>query len=175
MDAIKKFFEKKKTDAKFKMAGEGKKLAMQQRPRHHSNAYSGPKQRHAPTHDAQAAGAAALARLEQQSKKSDVDWSLQAIKAQARRELEAEQKALEHLNLQDSEGMDMRPKEINLDSAPMLAVQGVFFHCPLLGPEIASYNEIKQQIRDFLFSQVEEDKGVSSCLIIHTCNKNKEK
>lgn len=45
----------------------------------------------------------------------------------------------------------------------------------LSGPEVASYEEIKKQIRDFLYSQMEEDQAISSCIIIHTCNKNKEK
>lgn len=43
------------------------------------------------------------------------------------------------------------------------------------GPEVATYEEIKRQIREFLFSQIEEDKGIAACLIIQTCNKNKEK
>ncbi|KAG7176729.1 UBX domain-containing protein 6-like [Homarus americanus] len=133
-----------------------------------------PQHRHTPTHDAQRAGAAALARMEQQSKKTDVNWSLQAIKAQARRELEAEQKALEQMTL-SGQDIPPGPKEVNLDGAPMLAVQGVFFYCSLLGPEVATYDEIKRQIREFLYAQVEEDKAISSCLIIHTCNKNKEK
>lgn len=176
MDAIKKFFDKKKTDTKFKLAGEGKSLTAQGHKDHHHSSHRGaPKPRYVPTQDAQAAGAAALARFDKQTKPTDVNWSLQAIKAQARRELEAEQKAMEQLNLDGSESLEPKQKEVNLDAAPLLAVQGVYFHCPLLGPEVASYSEIRQLIRDFLFSQVEEDKGISSCLIIHTCNKNKEK
>ncbi|XP_069953858.1 UBX domain-containing protein 6 isoform X1 [Cherax quadricarinatus] len=176
MDAIKKFFEKKKADAKFKVSGQGHSLSGDGQQRHHTpkSTHSVPQQRHLPTYDAQRAGAAALARLEQQSKKTDVNWSLHAIKAQARRELEAEQKAFEEMTL-DGQNEPAIPKEVNLDAAPMLAVQGVFFNCPLLGPELATYDEIKRQIREFLYAQVEEDKGISSCLIIHTCNKNKEK
>lgn len=40
---------------------------------------------------------------------------------------------------------------------------------------MAPYDEIKKQIREFLYSQMEEDRAISSCIIIHTCNKNKEK
>ncbi|XP_042218542.1 UBX domain-containing protein 6-like [Homarus americanus] len=176
MDAIKKFFEKKKADTKFKVAGHGRSLTMGDGPTHLRSqpSRSVPQHRHTPTHDAQRAGAAALARMEQQSKKTDVNWSLQAIKAQARRELEAEQKALEQMTL-SGQDIPPGPKEVNLDGAPMLAVQGVFFYCSLLGPEVATYDEIKRQIREFLYAQVEEDKAISSCLIIHTCNKNKEK
>ncbi|XP_045584960.1 UBX domain-containing protein 6 [Procambarus clarkii] len=176
MDAIKKFFEKKKADAKFKTSGQGHSLSGGGQQRHvpSRSAHSVPHERHVPTNDAQRAGAAALARMEQQTKKTDVNWSLQAIKAQARRELEAEQKALEQMNLSEQDQPPI-PKEVNLDAAPMLAVQGVFFSCPLIGPEVATYDEIKRQIREFLYAQVEDDKGISSCLIIHTCNKNKEK
>ncbi|XP_068223845.1 UBX domain-containing protein 6-like isoform X2 [Palaemon carinicauda] len=174
MDSIKKFFDKKVKDAKFKKAGQG--LSLTSSPgRQPSSSHQLPRQRNAPTHDARVAGAAALARFEQQTKKTDVDWTQYAIKAQARKELEAERKAMEQLKLTESEAEDFKPREIECDSASVLAVQGVYFYCPLLGPEIATYNEIKQQIKEFLFSQVEEDKGVSSCLIIHTCNKNKEK
>ncbi|XP_042865758.1 UBX domain-containing protein 6-like [Penaeus japonicus] len=102
------------------------------------------------------------------------DRSLQAIKAQARRELEAEQKALEQMSL-ENQAAPPEPKEVSLEAAPMLAVQGVYFHSPLLGPEVATYEEIKRQIREFLFSQIEEDKAIAACLIIQTCNKNKEK
>lgn len=176
MDIIKKFFDKKKADAKFKVAGHGRSLtgggSHRQLPSHSFQGVSQP--RHIPTHDAQRAGAAALARMEQNSKKTDVNWSLQAIKAQARRELEAEQKALEQMKI-SKESHPPGPKEVTLNSAPVLAVQGVYFFCPLLGPEVATYDEIKKQIKEFLYSQVEEDRGISSCLIIHTCNKNKDK
>ncbi|ROT83057.1 UBX domain-containing protein 6 [Penaeus vannamei] len=174
MDALKKFFEKKKADTKFKLAGKGHSLTKEESERAKQPRQSHSQQRHVPTQDAQRAGAAALARMETQSKRVDVNWSLQAIKAQARRELEAEQKALEQLNL-ESQAAPPGPKEVSLEAAPMLAVQGVFFHCPLLGPEVATYEEIKRQIREFLFSQIEEDKGIAACLIIQTCNKNKEK
>ncbi|MPC10104.1 UBX domain-containing protein 6 [Portunus trituberculatus] len=100
--------------------------------------------------------------------------SLQAIKTQARRELEAERAAMEQMKLNEQQEVT-GPREVHMDSAPMLAVQGVYFHCPLIGPEVASYEEIKKQIRDFLYSQMEEDRAISSCIIIHTCNKNKEK
>lgn len=44
-----------------------------------------------------------------------------------------------------------------------------------VGPEVAPYDDIKRQIREFLYSQIEEDAAISACLIIHTCNKNREK
>ncbi|CAL4169354.1 unnamed protein product, partial [Meganyctiphanes norvegica] len=175
MDAIKKFFDKKKSDAKFKIAGQGQSLAANQSGRSHhgeGRSHHGEVRRH-PTQDTQRAGAAALSRVQKQPK--EVDWSLQAIKAQARREIEAEQKQLEELSISESSAQSLKPSEINLVASPMLATQGVYFHCPLLGPEVSTYQEIKENIRAFLHAQVAEDAGISACLIIHTCNKDKEK
>lgn len=180
MDMIKKFFDKKMSNSKFKQAGQGRSLASggQQESASHSrhSGRSQQHQRHAPSKDSRMAGAAALARFENTAKKTDVDWSLQAIKAQARKEMEAEKKALEQQHLGESEPQPIEgPREVQLEVAPMLAVKGVLFHCPLIGPEVAPYDEIKRQIQDFLYNQMEEDMAISACLIIHTCNKNKEK
>ncbi|XP_050735790.1 UBX domain-containing protein 6-like [Eriocheir sinensis] len=175
MDAFKKFFEKKKADAKFKLAGQGRSLSRDaaQQPRSSHSGYGMPQPRATPTQGARQAGAAALARIENSSKNTEVDWSMKAIKSQARREMEAERTAMEQMKL--NEQLQVGPREVHLEGAPMLAVRGVYFHCPLIGPEVASYDEIKKQIRDFLYSQIEEDRAISSCIIIHTCNKNKEK
>ncbi len=56
--------------------------------------------------------------------------SAKSIKLQVKKELEQERKAAA-LAEQYSE-----PKEVILDGAPMLAVSGVFFKCPLIGPEV---------------------------------------
>ena len=50
--------------------------------------------------------------------------------------------------------------------------QGVFFHCPLIGPEVLPKEEMKAKIRQFLYSQLEEEKGLTACLIIHTFAKD---
>jgi UBX domain-containing protein 6 len=31
------------------------------------------------------------------------------------------------------------------------------------------------KIKEFLYDQLEEERGLTACLIIHTCNKNREK
>lgn len=176
MDAIKKFFDKKKSDVKFKVAGQGHSLSESRAVKKTSGSSRGShpsESRRHPTKDAQHAGAAALSRMQGQPK--EVDWSLQAIKAQARRELEAEQKEFEALKISEGSNQCQKPSEIRLEAAPMLATQGVYFHCPLIGPEITTYQEIKEVIREFLYAQVAEDAGISACLIIHTCNKDKEK
>lgn len=57
---------------------------------------------------------------------------MKAIKSQARRELEAERAAIEQMKLNEQHPQ-VGPREVHLEGAPMLAVQGVYFHCPLIG------------------------------------------
>lgn len=61
------------------------------------------------------------------------------------------------------------------DSCPTLTVTGVYFKCPLIGPEVLSKKEIKERIREFLYEQLEQERGLTACLIIHTVNENREK
>ncbi|KAG1686083.1 UBX domain-containing protein 6 [Nymphon striatum] len=62
--------------------------------------------------------------------------------------------------------------ELKLDSAPVLAVSGVYFHCPLIGNDVLPRSEIEEKIKEFLYNQLHEERGLTACLIIHTCNKN---
>lgn len=171
MNPIKQFFEKRKREKVFQKAGPGHTLA---------DSSSGSKQnaprpskqrghqgsRHRPSEGAQRAGAAALARFEQ--KQSDpVNWSLAAVRAQARKELE--------LELQAAENVKRAPKEVVCETAPVLAVSGVYFMSPFTGAEILPREEIEAKIKEFLYAQLAEERGLTSCLIIHTCNRNKEK
>lgn len=45
----------------------------------------------------------------------------------------------------------------------------------LTGPAILTKEEWKKKIKEFLYEQLEEERGLTACLIIHTFNKNKEK
>ncbi|GFU35333.1 UBX domain-containing protein 6 [Nephila pilipes] len=56
-----------------------------------------------------------------------------------------------------------------------LTVSGVYFKCPIIGPEVLPKKEIKQRIKEFLYEQLEQERGLTACLIIHTVNENKEK
>jgi hypothetical protein len=47
------------------------------------------------------------------------------------------------------------------------------FH--ISGPEVLSRSEINDLIRDFLLAQPEEELGVTSCLLIYSCNKGRER
>jgi len=179
MDKIKKFFEKKKTEAKFKLAGEGHKLneptSAAGRSSSRSGSSSSCQQRSDSVANAaqQQAAAAAVARLDQ--KKKDLtpqQRSAALIRAQAFKELESEKN-------QTNEGMqklvlDSKKEPVTL--APQLAVSGVFYKCPLIGPEILPKKEIEQLIKEFLYQQLDDaEAGLTACLVIHTVNKNPEK
>lgn len=175
MDKIKKFFEKKKTDAKFKLAGEGHRLNEPTlRSDGQSSGSSIPQQRAGSVLSAaqQQAAAAAVARLDQ--KKKDLtpqQRSAALIRAQAFKELESEKRetaSLQKLTIDNS-----RDREA---IAPQLAVSGVFYKCPMIGPEVLPKKEIEQLIKEFLYQQLDDaEAGLTACLVIHTVNKIPEK
>ena len=67
-----------------------------------------------------------------------------------------------------------KPKEEDVDPG-LFAVSGVYFTCPLLGPEVLPRHEIEKNILQFLLAQPPEELGMSACLMIHSCNKGREK
>lgn len=171
-DKIKKFFAKKKVDAKFKLAGPGHKMtassSSQQSPQQKKQDKYAPQQA-VQTEAKRQAAEAALLRLSSQKKDSGFN-SLSAIQAQVRRELEAEKKA-------QSSTTSERPKvtETQLESSPHLAVNGIFYRCPMISDAILTKEEWRLQVREFLYEQLEEERGLTACLIIHTCNYNRNK
>lgn len=168
-DKIRDFFKRKKVNQEFKSAGPGRRLT-EDSLRHVSATH----QQSAPLHHRprqppkeSKAGAAALARVEEEKLRQNPDWSRAAIRAQARRELELEQQAKERAK---HDGIET----VFTESAPVLAVNGVYFTCPLVGPDVLPQADIELKIKEFLYEQLCEEKGLTSCLIIHTCNKNKQ-
>lgn len=167
MAAIRDFFKKRKAEVKFKQAGPGRRLnaednvpcvrAPPQRPQ---------QQRGAPSEGAQRAAAAALARLEHQQAKAHPNWSVAAIKSQAKKELE------EQLAMEEAESTSRRKATpVVLESGPQAGDNAVVFGHPLLGPELRlPYEELRARIRQFLYEQMAEEPGLTSCLLIHTCN-----
>lgn len=98
--------------------------------------------------------------------------SLRAIQAQVRRELEAEKKKAASVSTVN----ETKPNIVEeVDLAPVLAVKGVYYKCPLIGPEVLSKEEWHSKIRSFLYEQLPEEKGLTACLIIYSLNKNREK
>ncbi|XP_018795977.1 PREDICTED: UBX domain-containing protein 6 isoform X2 [Bactrocera latifrons] len=171
MSKIKKFFSRKKEEAAFKLKlgggmGQGRTLNAAPSPPNSSNSKSGnvyvPPKRQEMSSEARQAALAALARIEKRETK-DFNTSLAAIKAQAKRELEAEQK--------------LRTEELSVSSGPSstttkrnMACEGVFFRCPLISEEILSRKDWKIKIKEFLYQQLDSERALTACLIICNCN-----
>lgn len=175
-DKIKKFFAKKKADAKFKQAGPGHKLNETNTSHGSQSQIKVPKvlKRSEPSEATRQAADAALARL--QGKKKDntaFNTSLAAIQAQVRRELEAEKKLTENVVEPPSHPSSVRQQEV--EASPVLACQGVYFRCPMVNAEVLTKDEWKIKIKEFLYEQLEEERGLTACLIIQSCNSNREK
>jgi hypothetical protein len=56
-----------------------------------------------------------------------------------------------------------------------LASGGIMYKCPLIGDQVLPKEEMREAIRTFLYTQVDEEPGLTSCLIIHTLTKDVEK
>uniref|UniRef100_A0A0C9RRU2 UBXN6 protein n=2 Tax=Endopterygota TaxID=33392 RepID=A0A0C9RRU2_9HYME len=171
MSKIKKFFSRKKEEAAFKLKlgggmGQGRTLNAAPSPPNSSNSKSGnvyvPPKRQEMSSEARQAASAALARIEKRETK-DFNTSLAAIKAQAKRELEAEQK-LRTEELSVSSGQSSTTTKRNM------ACEGVFFRCPLISEEILSRKDWKIKIKEFLYQQLESERALTACLIICNCN-----
>uniref|UniRef100_T1GJ83 PUB domain-containing protein n=1 Tax=Megaselia scalaris TaxID=36166 RepID=T1GJ83_MEGSC len=91
------------------------------------------------SHEAKAAAAAALARVQKKDSK-EFNTSLAAIKAQAKRELEAEQKLKEDL---EKTKLEDKPESSNKKD---YSCNGVFFRCPLVSEEVLPSKEWKDKV-----------------------------
>ena len=190
MSAIKKFFEKKKTEAKFKLAGPGQKLgdarthnAERQARLDQAQASAsvpGPSAKRGAMSDQQrAAAAAAMSRLSGQGSSSSGDYekrrSQAAIRAMAQKELEKEKMRDEEIaKLKSTYG---EKPTVEIEGPSLLCCEGVFYKCALIDDgKVLPKNEMKRKIRDFLYDQLDnEDRALTACLIIHTLNKDTEK
>lgn len=169
---IKKFFNKKKSDANFKKAGPGRKLAdaghssgSQQNRKPH-DVYV-PIKRDDLTDEMKKARDAALERM---NSNKPLNFSLKAIKEQARKEIEEEKN-------KTKEDVDLSKLQIT-EVKEEYTVNGVFFGCPLISEEILPKLEWRKKIKEFLYEQLalnntcddQLDPGLTSCLIIKNCN-----
>ncbi|KAG6460569.1 hypothetical protein O3G_MSEX012062 [Manduca sexta] len=172
-DKIKKFFQKKKVDAKFKLAGPGHKLSESTISAASSNSSKNvpvPK-RSGLSEESKVAAEAALIRLQQKRENPAFNTSLAAIQAQVKKELENEKAAASKLETSTSE----ERKEVEIDLPRNFAASGVFFKCPIISDEVLPRDEWKKNIKTFLYEQLEEERGLTACLIIQSCNSNREK
>ncbi|XP_065340464.1 UBX domain-containing protein 6 [Cloeon dipterum] len=178
---IQRFFKGKKNEAKVKlgMTGPGYRLgdaATSSSTRSSSSSSSGtsrePVKRVETSQEARQAGAAALARM---GKKGSDDaafgTSMAAIRAQARRELEAEKAAAAAAAAPPKEESPPPPVQ---DPERML-ISGIYFACPMIGPEVLTKKEWDIKIREFLYEQLEHERSLTAVLMIHSLTKNREK
>uniref|UniRef100_A0A673IS65 UBX domain-containing protein 6-like n=1 Tax=Sinocyclocheilus rhinocerous TaxID=307959 RepID=A0A673IS65_9TELE len=167
---MKKFFDDIKKDIKFKSAGPGKKLTddrSSSKPQAPKVPHGAP--RKTPTEGAEKAGAAALARIEQQHRPV-LKTSQDAIRNQVKLELEAEAAATAaSLKNTDVEGSGVPQKDLSCFS-----VSGVFFICPLTGKTLTK-TEREMHIKEAILMRFSEDAIEASIMMIHTFNKDKEK
>lgn len=186
MSMIKRFFEKKKADAKFKLAGSGQKLgdanAAAQAAQRQQLAGAAASSRSASSgsgkgqlsQEQRLAASAALERFSASQGQNSEDFekrrSQAAIRAQAKKELEKEQAVEKEVQqLRDTYG---EKPVIELEAQGSNAI---LYKCPLIGDQVLPKEEMRQAIRSFLYSQVAEEPGLTSCLIIYTLNKDSEK
>lgn len=162
---IMKFFSKKKSEAKFKGAGPGRKLTESAASSSGSQSKK-PKDVYVPvkrndlTDEAKAARDAAMQRIMETNKPS-LNISARAIKEQARKELEEQKKVEAESSL----------KQLTIKSEKKdYAIDGVYFRCPIISDEVLSKPEWKEKIQAFLYEQLEVDAGLTACLIIKNCN-----
>lgn len=88
--------------------------------------------------------------------------------------MELERKAQQ--NAQQTEDAALKRKVDKIEDPSIFAVTDVFFRCPYLSDEILLRDEWKKKIREFLYEQLEgEEAGLTSCLIIQSCNTGKER
>nr|CAH7759585.1 unnamed protein product [Callosobruchus chinensis] len=177
-EKIKKFFAKKKADARFKRAGPGHKLNASS-----STLVVGPSKKKPdyvpskvePTEAARQAAEAAMLRVQAQRKNPGFNTSLAAIQAQVRRELDAEKQKGESTAETSGASASGGPIETDLEMSSHLAVKGVYFKCPLISDEVLGKEEWKSKMKEFLFNTLEEEKAMTSCLIIYSCNYSRTK
>ncbi|XP_070536590.1 UBX domain-containing protein 6-like [Ptychodera flava] len=169
---MKKFFEKKKLDYKFKKAGEGHSLKDDtSSSSKNASLQKQPAARLQPTQDSQKAGEAALARM-QPKHEPELGTSKRSIQAQVRREMEEEKRASEAAAAYSRQLSG--PKETKLESAPMLSVERVLFYCSL-SPKCVPRSEIESLIQECLLMKLADDPITASSTMIHTLNKDRDK
>lgn len=96
-----------------------------------------------------------------------------AIKAQVKREMEAEKRAAQKAR---EEAQLYQPlQEVFHEAAPVCSVSGVFFKCPMVGPAVLNRADMENYIQDFLWGQLAEEPEMTSAMMIQTLNRDREK
>ncbi|XP_055353574.1 UBX domain-containing protein 6-like [Paramacrobiotus metropolitanus] len=182
MSALKDFFNKMKKDKKFRDAGPGHSLqqaaartsdrpAVDVRPTDSQQAVSSSAGRPPqPSSDSnQKAAQAALARLEQRmgglGKNTNLLKEVFTEMGYSKVEVEAGAAA----------GPSQPVRENEAAGLPSLAVEGVFYRCPVIGPFVLPRDEMERKIQEFLKEQEKADPTIASAVMLATFNKDAEK
>ncbi|XP_012878101.1 PREDICTED: UBX domain-containing protein 6 [Dipodomys ordii] len=126
--------------------------------------------RQGPTDEAQMAAAAALARLEQKQPRSRGPTSQDSIRNQVRKELQAEATSS---SSPDAPGTKSMP-ETKEEGSGHLAVNGVYFTCPLTGATLRR-DQRDARIREAIMSHFTTDPVAASIMKIHTFNRDRDR
>ncbi|XP_033746804.1 UBX domain-containing protein 6-like [Pecten maximus] len=171
MAAIKRFFQKRKLDVTFKRAGDGHRLKDESRSTPHTamREPGRPVPRQETSTEARKAAEAALMRTQGQNPRKSAGVSQ---RAKMKQEMESEMRKQEQ-SIAVAEAARAGPAKVELDSAPVLSQ--ILYSCPELGPAVLPKNEIENYIEEFLLKQIAEEPEMTSALMIHTLNKDKEK
>ncbi|ELU02693.1 hypothetical protein CAPTEDRAFT_174430 [Capitella teleta] len=159
MAAIKKFFEKKKLDLKFKRVGGGHALTEDTKRAPLVANQPASSSRTGPSSESQMAARAALSRLDEPSKSA----------IQVKAEMDERKRAVALAETYSA------PREVHLDHSPALAVTGVLFRCPMTGLSLLPRKEMEAHIEEFLLCQLGEEPELTTALMIHTLNKDAAK
>lgn len=176
-DKIINFFKKKKSDVQFKRAGPGHRLSEATLSSQSSTSVKNEPvvRRTGLSEESKTAAEAALARMQKKSTNPGFNTSYAAIQAQVKKELENERATTSKPQelKPDSEAQKDNTEELLLPKN--MATNGVFFKCPMINDEVLTKQEWKAKIKEFLYEQLEEERGLTACLIIQSCNDNREK
>ncbi|KAK3562482.1 hypothetical protein QTP86_034598 [Hemibagrus guttatus] len=168
---MKKFFEDIKKDIKFKTAGPGKKLTEDTSTKAPTRQTVNQAKPRAPDERAQRAGAAALARIEQQHKPRP-HTSQDAIRNQGEILFIFNQSLVKcRYNIKQDKLFGTHVPE---NEAACFSVSGVYFICPLTG-ETVKKSERETHIKEAILLKFSENPVEASVMMMHTFNKDKEK
>lgn len=93
-------------------------------------------------------------------------------RARMKRDMELEKKRLTEADAK-SAAAKAGATELIQDNAPVL--ETVMFRCPDVGPHVLTKSEMENAIHKFLLESYDDEPEMTSAVMIHTLNKNKEK
>lgn len=88
-----------------------------------------------------------------------------------KKELEQEKLALAKETAKQVAKSSGATENIQQEVPHLLAVNGVYFRCPLVSEEVLDRETWYEKLEEFFSTQLSEDEaGLSACLIIQSCN-----